>query len=259
MTGAGIGSVLFGICLLHSWANSSTHVLYPHEAVYSGGPSMFLRSASKRGLAVVGATTPVFLLATVAFCMGTRPLLSGAVLLGLMAGIRQLERRMWHDEIVVKLGKYVPAAAALLGYVVARGIAELTGQTDEVANAAGWEAGCGVMGGAFFLAGLAKLRESGMSWSKARNQAILIVERSYSGPMPVRALRKWVAASPTLCLAAGLYGFYGEFLGLLFAVSWARWPIAIFSVLLQIGITVLLGYIELEWMLIMVALALLSG
>jgi hypothetical protein len=259
VSGPGAGAALFAVCLVHSWANSATHVLYPHEQIYSSGFSLLTRRPTGLGLAVTLLGTPLFIYACWAFFSAPHPLVWAGLLLGMMAGVRQLERRVWHDDIVVKLGKYVPAAAALLGHSVARGALLLLDRPPAEAEAAGWEAACGVLGGAFFLAGLAKLRESGFDWVRARHQALLIAERAYSGAPALRWLRRRVAATPWLCLAAGLYGFYGEFLGLLFAFSWARWPVAVFSVALQIGITVLLGYVELEWLLILIALALLSG
>lgn len=254
-----LGQGLFALCLLHSWANSTAHVMYPHEQVYSSGFDLLLRRPTGRGLALALIGTPLFVAATWAFFSAPLPLLWAGLLLAMMAGVRHLERRVWHDEIVIKLGKYVPAAAALLGHSLARGGLLLLDHPPAEAEAAGWEAACGVLGGAFFLAGLAKLRETGFDWVRARHQALLIAERAYSGAPALRWLRRRVAATPWLCLAAGIYGFYGEFFGLLFAVPWARWPVAIFSVALQVGITVLLGYVELEWLLILIALALLSG
>ena len=258
LTGVQVGQILFSICLVHSWANSATHVLYPHEQVYSSSLSLLLRRPWLPGLAVAVLGTPLFLWATWAFFTQPHPLWWAGGLLALMAGIRQLERRVWHDEIVVRLGKYVPAAAALLGHSLVRGALLWQGLPPEVAESAGWEAACGVLGGAYFLAGLAKLRESGLEWVRFSHHAILIAERAYTGPEWLQRLRRFVASSPRICYAAGLYGFYGEFLGLLFIFPLARWPVAIGSVLLQLGITVLLGYVEVEWLLIMVALALLT-
>lgn len=187
-------------------------------AAYSSGLSLLTRRPTGLGLAVTLLGTPMFIYACWTFFSAPFSLAWASLLLGMMAGVRQLERRVWHDDIVVKLGKYVPAAAALLGHSLARGALLLLDRAPAEAEAAGWEAACGVLGGAFFLAGLAKLRESGFDWVPARHEALLIAERAYSGAPALRWLRRRVAATPWLCLAAGLYGFYGEFLGLLFAL-----------------------------------------
>ena len=126
--------------------------------------------------------------------------------------------------------------------------------------AAGWEAACGVIAAAYGLAGLDKARESGAAaWTEARNTALLIAERSYAGPMWLQRLRQAAARTPWLCRITALYGFYGEFAASLFVFPPARWPVALAMTAMQAGIILFLGYVEMEWILLMLALALTSA
>ena len=58
---------------------------------------------------------------------------------------------------------------------------------------------------------------------------------------------------------AAYVGFWGEAAGVAFVVPALRWPSAVFFTIFQIGIMVLLGYYELEWVMVMIALAALGG
>ena len=255
-----VGIVLFGISLVLSWANSATHVLHAEKLVYDRWASVLLQRPSNQRGAVLGALTLVFVALTVGFCWqpGWTRHLCGWTLLGMMLMIRGWEIRQWNREIVVGLGKYVPTAAATLAYLLTHALVSGLAPSWN-ADAAGWQAGCGVMAGSWGLAAWAKYVESGLVWSSAGNVALLVRERSFMGPRPLVRLRRWVSGQRPLCLMAAYVGFWGEAAGVAFVVPALRWPSAVFFTIFQIGIMVLLGYYELEWVMVMIALAALGG
>jgi hypothetical protein len=255
-----VGIVLFGISLMLSWLNSATHVLHAEKLVYTRWITLLGERPSNRRGTVIGVLTLVFIALTVGFCWqpGWTRQLFGWSILGMLLMIRSWEVRQWNREIVVGLGKYVPTAAATLGYLVTAGLVAVLAPSWN-ADTAGWQAGCGVMAGSWGLAAFAKIRESGFVWASAGNVALLVRERSYMGPASLRRLRRWVSNHVLLCLLASYVGFWGEAAGLLFVVPELRWPAAVASTLFQLGIMLLLGYFELEWIVVMVALAALGG
>jgi len=255
-----VGIVLFGTSLVLSWVNSATHVLHAEKLVYTRWASLLGERPNNRRGGIIAALTLLFLGLTVGFCWqaGWTRQLFGWSILGMLLMIRGWEIRQWNRDIVVGLGKYVPTAAATLGYLVTHALVGLLAPTWD-ADATGWQAGCGVMAGSWGLAAYAKYIESGLVWNSAGNVALLVRERSYMGPKPLARLRRWVSGQVTLCLLASYVGFWGEAAGLVFVVPVLRWPAAIASTLFQLGIMILLGYYELEWIVVMIALAALSG
>ena len=257
MAGPLIGVWLFAACLLLSWTNSAMHLLHADRLFYSRGPELSRIRPRTRQMAILGAASGAYLGAVLSFARGVVPAVAGVIALIMLAAIRRYEVRTFPDRIVVRLGKYVPTAAALGGWLVAWALT--WGHPADVRAAAGWEAACGVMGAAWGLAAVAKLRESGLVWMQSANVALLVAERSFSGPAPVRALRRAVAWSPRICRVAAVVGLVGEAAAVAFVVPELRWPVAAFATALQLGIWTLLGYWELEWLVLMVALALASG
>lgn len=253
-----IGIALFGLSLLVSWSSSCSHYIFGQMPVYHGYVRQRGRlPGSLRTAAVVGSSV-VFLVLTTAFCLGVWPVWTGLAVLAMMAVVRQLEIREWNYDIVVGLGKYVPAAAALLGYLAAYLLAQGL-DLELTPDQAGWDGACGVLAGCWALAAIAKFRESGMRWTRSDNTALLVAERSYLGSPVLNRIRKKASRMPLVCLLAGNVGMWGELAGFGFVLPGLRWPIAIGLTFFQLGIWVLLGYVETEWILIMVALAAASG
>ena len=93
----------------------------------------------------------------------------------------------------------------------------------------------------------------------AAQAALLVAERSFAGPSWLQRLRKRVARTPWLCRITALYGFYGEFAAALFLFPVARWPVTLAMTAMQVGIILFLGYVEMEWILLMFALTLTSS
>ena len=255
---AAVSMALFGLSMLLSWLNSTTHVLHAEKLVYNRWVTLLGERPGNRRWIVLGALTLVFVVLLSLFCTGIAEQPTGWAMLGLMLFIRGWEIRQWNRDIVVGLGKYVPSAASLLGYLVTSFLVGWLAP-DWNARAAGWHAAAGVLAASWGLAAFAKVRESGMVWVSGANVAVLVRERSYMGPRPVARLRRAVSKMPWLCLASACVGFWGEAAGMLFIFPDLRWGVAIASALFQIGITVLLGYWELEWIFIMLAVAGLSS
>jgi hypothetical protein len=255
---ATLSMVLFAVSLLLSWLNSATHVLHAEKLVYNRWITLLGERPGNRRWIVLGLLTLVYLGLLLAFCVDVGRQPAGWLMLGLMMLIRGWEIRQWNREVVVGLGKYVPAGASLLGFLVG---SLLVGwlRPEWNADAAGWDAAAGVLAACWGLAAFAKLRESGLRWTSAANVAVLVRERSYMAPRPIARLRRAVSKLPWLCMAAAYVGFWGEAAGMLFIFPVLRWPVAIASALFQLGITILLGYWELEWIVIMLAVAGLSA
>ena len=251
-----VGIVLFGISLVLSWVNSATHVLHAEKLVYDRWASLLIQRPTNQRWMILGLLTVIFVALAVGFCWqpGLSRHLCGWSMLGMMVMIRGWEIRQWNRAIVVGLGKYVPTAGAMMAYLITHALVSWLAPSWN-ADAAGWQAGCGVMAGSWGLAAWAKYVESGLVWSSAGNVALLVRERSFMGPRPLARLRRWVSGQRLLCLVSAYVGFWGEAAGVFFVVPALRWPSAVFFTIFQIGIMVLLGYYELEWVAVMIALA----
>jgi len=254
-----IGLGMFGLSLMLAWTNSAMRVLHSDQLVYSGWNHMLGLQVRSRRTLVMGGLTLLFLALTVGFCATTglwrQPF--GWAMLGLMALARQWQIEEWSEELVVGLGNYNPTAAVLLGFLVASGVVAVVAP-EWSADAAGWNAGCGVMAASWGLAAFAKYRASGVRWASVGNIALLVRERSYTGPKPLMRLRRWASGQKALCLTAAYMGFWGEAAGLAFVVPGLRWPVALASVVFQLGLMLLMGYYEAEWLLVMLSMAVLG-
>jgi hypothetical protein len=253
-----VGRWLFAFGIMLSWINSATHVALPDRPLYMRSRRIFKGRATLAKTLLLGAGTLVMLALVGAFVM--RRFQEGAAfgIIALMIVIRRFEIRQWPGDIVVRLGKYVPAGAALTAWLVAQPILRGFGIAPERAHVLGWHASCGVLAGAYVLAAIAKLRESGWVWMHPRYQALLIAERAYYGPPALRGLRAWIASGRRSSSVVGVVGLFGEIVAILFVVPALRLPILAFVLLLNFGFWVLLGYLELEWMVVFVAVTLLS-
>ncbi len=254
-----LGLWLFAGGLVLSWANSALHVALPDRPLYAMSARMFKGRVSTLRLVTLGLASVGFVGLIALFLKQASPEWVALVILLVLLGIRRLEIIQWPDNIVVKLGKYVPSAACLLAWLIASVTLRWTGKPVEDARALGWQAACGVMAGAYVLAAIAKLRQSGFSWAHPRYQALLVAERAFAGPRWLRAVRLQAARSKAASTVIGFVGLFAEFLAVLFIVPAARpWVIAL-VIALHLGFILLLGYFEIEWILVLVAVATLAG
>lgn len=254
-----VGYALFSIALVLSWANSAAHVLLSDRPLYMHSRRVFEGGVRGRRAAALAAPTLGFLALVWLFFARIQPELVAMLLLGAMAVIRRLEVMQWEGDVVVRLGKYVPAAACLLAWLMADAALFALGYDADVARPTAWNAACGVMAGAYVLAGIAKLRESGPEWVHPRYQSLLIAERGYSGPTWVRRFRVAIARSRTASWIVGISGLAIEFAAIILVVPELRW-ITVGAVLaVHLGFTVLLGYFEPEWIVVIVAVVALAS
>lgn len=232
---------LWAAALFLGWANSALHVAFSEQPLY----------ARRDGLDRPRARAAWLLLPSLGFAAALLAFHRGSWWAGLgvflaLAGIRQLETRTWTGDTVVRLGKYAPSAACLLGWLIGRFAGE----------AAAWQAACGVMAGIYTLAGLSKLAETGWEWVRPQNHALLIAERSFGAPRPLRALRLAAARSPAVCRFVGLAGLIAELACAFYVFPEARMAVTVLVLGLHAGIVLLLGYVEPEWWLLMLGLSL---
>jgi len=244
------GRILFALCLGLSWMNSALHVLNTTSMPYSRGiglpPNPWQRVA---GLVLAGL---VFLATLFAWAVRWQELWAGLMVLGCIVLIQLWERKGWRGDTVLRLGKYSPSGSALAGYTVATLVAPSLGLPIEQA---GWEGACGVMASAWFVSGWKKWSRSGMRWLSTQNTGLLVAERTYLGPRPLRDARRWLVTKPWLLGMMGVLGLLLEIAGIAFCIPDLRWAYAI-TVVALLGFTLLfLGYFEPEWALVMIALA----
>lgn len=116
-----------------------------------------------------------------------------------------------------------------------------------------------MLAAAYVLAAVAKHEQSGWRWGESANVALLVAERAYGGARSLFAFRMWAAESPRLCGALAKASMCIEAAGVTYLVSSLRWPFTAGASLLQLGIVVLLGYLEIEWILVMIAVSLTSA
>jgi hypothetical protein len=253
-----VGRWFLAVGVLLSWVNSATHVALPDRPLYMRSRRIFKGRIPHLKALILGLGT-LAMLTLVGFFLTRRfPEATAFGIIALMIAIRRFEIRQWPGDIVVRLGKYVPAGAALTAWLVTQPIARVLGVSVERAHALGWHASCGVLAGAYVLAAIAKLRESGWVWMHPRYQALLVAERAYYGPPALRGFRAWIAGSKRASTVVGVVGLFGEIAAVGFLVPALRVPILAFVLLLNFGFWALLGYLELEWMVVFVGITLLS-
>ncbi|MBK7579461.1 MAG: hypothetical protein IPI67_04565 [Myxococcales bacterium] len=254
-----LGHALLALGLLLSWTNSSLHVLLADRPLYAGSTRMFRGPVPRRRLLAVSTASLGFAGLVALFLSQVQPeSAAGAILLAL-ALIRRVEIAQWHEDIVVRLGKYLPAGACLAAWLVADLTLAVSGTPFGEARQLAWNAACGVMAGAHVLAAFTKLRLSGLAWMRADRQALLIAERAFAGPRILRALRLAVVRSRTVSLAAGVFGLVTEALAIFFIFPGARLPVLTAVIALHLGFMLLLGYFEIEWIVVLVAVVLLAA
>ena len=85
--------------------------------------------------------------------------------------------------------------------------------------------------------------------------ALLVAERSTIGSPSAQRLRGWMMNSPNLLVLVGSVGLIGDLTGLLFCFPQCRLAYAGFVCAFLVVNWVLLGFMEHEWGLVMVAIA----
>lgn len=253
-----LGLWLFAVGLCLSWANSAIHIALSDRPMYIRSIRIFQNLTQINRILTLLVLSAGYLALVAAFLVGWHRHLVAVVILVVLATIRRFEIAQWPGDIVVRLGKYVPAAACLLAWLVSSNVLVQLGQDRVRAEALGWDAACGVMAGAHVLAGIAKVRESGWVWLLPKYQSLLVAERAYVGPRVLRGLRWSIASSKSASLVVGITGFTVELLAGLFVVPDLRPFLLAVILLLYTGFVVLLGYLELEWMLVLTAITLLA-
>ncbi len=253
------GRWLFAVALFLSWANSATHVALSDRPLYIRTMRVFQGGAPVGKVATLLVATSAMVALIIAFVIGSHPEWSALGIVVSLALIRRFEIRQWPGDIVVRLGKYVPSAACLLAWLVSQPVLRAFGFDTDSTRRLGWNSACGVMAGAYVLAAIAKLRESGWVWVKPRYQALLIAERAYVGLPIFRGIRSRAARSRSTSAVIGFAGFVSEFLAIAFVVPVARPYVVALVVLLHAGFVILLGYFEPEWVIVIIAVTMLAS
>ena len=140
----------------------------------------------------------------------------------------------------------------LVGVCLGRGLWRLGGLPN---SSDGWHIAAGMIGVAWTLMGINKLKESGLRWMGSSNMALLVAERSGIGSAPGRQFRRWLMNSPNTLVLLGVVGLFGELVGLLFCFPELRWAYAGFVVVFLLVNWLLLGFLEHEWALVLVVIA----
>ncbi len=258
MSAVVIGRWLFALCLLASWYNHLRNILTADRIAYDRRRAFGLRDAAKTTrLVALGATLP-FASCLVAFALRMFEPWTGILIVGALYALRRVAVAQWPDDQVVRLGKYVPSAAALVGYSVMSVALRFSSWDAPRREALAWEAAAGVLAAAYGLSAYAKHEQSGWRWGRSDNVALLVAERAYGGAPSLFRFRLWAAQSPRVCAVLGYTSVFIEAAGVLFVVSALRWPYTALATSLQLGIVVLLGYLEVEWILVMIAVTLVS-
>ena len=253
MTMVAVGHWLFAAGLALSWVNSGFHIVLSDRPVYLLSARAFQGRVRSLRLGLVLAASVPYAALLWLFVSGAWPEWTAIGILSMLIGIRRREIADWPDNIVVRLGKYVPAGACLTAWLVAQPFLRWAGHSGEEAHERGWQASCGVLAGAYVLAAIAKLRESGPAWVHPRYQALLVAERGFHGPRILRRFRLAIARSPHAARIVGLTGFWVGALAFLYLVPALRPFVLAVVIALHIGFVVLLGYAEPEWVIVMIA------
>lgn len=240
-----IGALLFlngGISAANTWSHRSMS--------YSKGVGL-------RGIAA--AFTGRFFLpglvygsAILAWVLEVKPLWTGLTAILVLMWFRRMEEQEWPGKTVVSLGSYAAAALCLLGVCCGQVLWHL-GFLENASG--GWDIAAGIIGGGWTLSGVNKLRHSGLGWMGARNMALFVAERSVIGTPSAQRLRGWMMNSPNFLVLVGTFGLIGEITGLLFCFPQFRPAFAVFVCVFLVLNWILFGFLEHEWGLVMVAIA----
>jgi hypothetical protein len=184
------------------------------------------------------------------------PLWTGGAAVAMLYLVRAFEQRGWSGIIVKTLGVYSPSAVCMMAIL----LGDLLYQQMDIGDAElGWDISAGILAASWMLCGVNKLRQSGLAWMGSHNIALLLAERSYLGPPIGRSLRKFALRRPSLLVMVGVVGLGLELLAVVFCIPDLRWGFSIAVALFMLVNYILLGFIEPEWGLVMVAVAAASG
>ncbi len=120
----------------------------------------------------------------------------------------------------------------------------------------GAEAACGVVAAIYTLAGIAKLRGAGALFLDADYLGTLVLERAFHVAAPLGQLRLALAESRVVITLLAAATLVLELSGALFVFRSARRPLALALVLMHAGIAVAMGYVYVQWAVVVVGLAL---
>jgi hypothetical protein len=181
---------------------------------------------------------------------------TGGMAMAMLYWVRAFEQGGWSGTIVKTLGVYSPSAVCMMALL----LGDLLYQQMGLGSARnGWDISAGILATSWVLCGVNKLRQSGFSWMGSHNIALLLAERSYLGPAIGRSLRKFALRRPRLLVLVGVVGLMFELLAVLFCIPDLRWGFSIAVALFMLVNYLLLGFIEPEWGLVMIAVAAGSG
>ena len=247
-----VARLLWGLGLMLSWWISMTWIVHTDDMLYNRGVlgNLLLDARRRRFI----PATLVYVACVSCFVFQWMEWVAGCATIACVLWIRHKETQLWSGNLVVRLGKYAPSAACLLVYLVGYALAPLFGMSS---SGLGVDLACGALGAAWCITGWKKLQLSGVRWMSTRSIGLLIAERAYIGPPILRSLRRGIVRSPALLLAIGIIGIVVELAGIAFCFPSLRLTYAITIDVFLIGIALLLGYTEPEWVVIILALALL--
>ena len=247
-----LGRYLFGFCLFLSWLNSTVHILQPQEMVYTRGmQAKFGGRAWKRLL----PAWLIFIPTCIIFSLAHFELVTGILILALIYWIRHWEISLWRERIVVDLGKYSPSGTCLFFYLIGYAVGPYFDLHPQIV---GLELACGVTASAWILSGWKKIEISGWKWISSKTMGLMFAERAYIGHPVLRAIRRFCYESKFISFTVAFFGVFLELLGIMFIFPELRMYYAIIINIVLILNTFLLGYFEPEWMISIVALALMS-
>lgn len=248
-----IGRYLFVFCLFLSWLNSLVHIIQSKEMVYTRGVQPKLTAPAWR---ILGPMTALYLFFCGLFCFAIFELLSGIAIMVCIYWIRHWEISLWRERIVVDLGKYSPSGTCLFFYLIAYVIAPIF---ELHPQKAGVEVACGITAAAWILSGWKKLEISGLKWISSNTMGLMLAERAYIGHPVLRAIRRFCVSHNWILFTISFMGVFLELLGIIFIFPELRLYYAIIINVLLAATYVVLGYIEPEWMISIIALTLMSA
>ncbi len=237
------GEAVLGLALFAGLANTWFHLLYHRSPLYLDPLSLVGRHAAARPSWTQWGTFALAITGVVAFASGKAPLLGGATALAAIYRLRRWEVATYPGDTVTRLGKYAPASALLMAWL----LAYLLDKTHT------WDAAAGVFAACYVLAAIAKVRETGWGWGRAENMSLLLAERGFGR---FGALRLRLAQSRAACAVIGASGLGVEFAAAGFVWAPARPGLAVGIVGFKALTWLLYGYFEPEWALTAAAIGL---
>ena len=199
--------------------------------------------------AVAALFSAIFIVSLVAFVGDRRRDAAAMVMAVLLAAGAGLQTWQWPPGEGVNGAVNLPGAV-LVAMAVARWRA-----AEGDREAAGIEAGAGVVAAGYVLAGLAKLGGSGFAWTSRENLGMQIVSQGYAGMGALEPLRLYVADSGGLCRLLGVGTLAIELGAVLFMLPRLRPFVAAAIVALHLGIALLMDLHHYDWMFTTVGVA----